>query len=336
MLILTNGLTDIVDEGFLKVASSLVKRLKKAKPDIEIVSYERKSEITDRFITVNKFMTNKSVRELCKKHGDVLYIPFPTKKWVMALRVYLLSRFAKKLNVMLVLKTPIGKIGKLFLKKSGAGVIVFSRDAADFYSGIVGEQRVTYLKTGVDTEKFSPVSPEDSAKIKARYGLDADKKLVLHVGHLNEGRNIRTLTEISEEYQVLLITSTLTKNEADRHLKNDLLARANIKIIDDFIPRIEDIYRMSDVYFFPVVESGHCIDVPLSCLEAAACGKPIVTTRFGEMTEFEQVKGVIYIDAFDGETINKKIGEALYFNNVETREAVTGYDWQKAVDSFCQ
>ena len=34
MMILTNGLTDVVDEGFLKVANSLVKRLKKAHQEI--------------------------------------------------------------------------------------------------------------------------------------------------------------------------------------------------------------------------------------------------------------------------------------------------------------
>lgn len=190
-MILTNGLTDIADEGFLKVANSLVARLKKSRQDIEIVSYERQSELTDTFIEANKFMSNKAVREVCKKHEQVLYIPFPTKKWVMALRVYLLSKFAKKLRVVLVLKSPIGILGKHLLKQSGAGIIVFSRDAADFYSDIVGTERVTYMKTGVDTQKYTPVSAEEASQLKIKYGFDPNKKVVLHVGHLNEGRNIR-------------------------------------------------------------------------------------------------------------------------------------------------
>ena len=334
MVILTNGLTDIADEGFLKVANSLVTRLKNSRRDIEIISYERRSEITDTFIETNKFMSNKCVRDVCKRDEQVLYIPFPTKKWVMALRVYLLSKFAKKLRVVLVLKTPIGIIGKLLLKQSRAGIIVFSKNAADFYADIVGDERVTYMKTGVDTQKYTPVSDEQTAKLKVKYGFDPDKKIVLHVGHLNEGRNIRHLMKISEEYQVLLVTSTLTKSEADPILKKDLLSRPNIRIIDDYVPKIEELYQMSDVYFFPVIESGRCIDVPLSCMEAAACGKPIVTTRFGEMKEFSRVKGVEYLDDFDSETINKKLADALHFDEVMTRTAVLDYDWQKTIAAF--
>ena len=95
MLILTNGLTDVVDEGFLKVANSLIKRMKQSDPTIQIASYERKSDLTDLYIYPNKLMINKCVRSLCKKHRSVLYVPFPTRKLAMALRVYLLSKFSK-------------------------------------------------------------------------------------------------------------------------------------------------------------------------------------------------------------------------------------------------
>ena len=334
MMILTNGLTDVADEGFLKVANSLAKRLKKARPDCEIVSYERRSAMTDVFIDTNKFLSNKAVRDACKKHKEVLYIPFPTKKWVMALRVFLLSHFAEKLKIVLVLRTPIGLLGRCLLKLSGVQIVVLSRDAADFYGRIVGDKRVTYLKIGVDTQKFIPPAEGQAERLKEKYGFDPNRKLVLHVGHLQEGRNIRHLMKLSEEYQVLLVTSTLTKDEADQKLKNDLLSRPNIRIMDDYIPHIQGIYQMCDVYFFPVAECGHCIDVPLSCMEAAACGKPIVTTRFGEMKEFGSVKGLVYIDAFDEETINQKIAEALSVDKTETREAVKAYDWQNAAVAF--
>lgn len=334
MMILTNGLTGVVDEGFLKVANSLVKRIKKARPETEIVSYERRSDITDTFIHANKFMTNKRVREACARHNDVLYIPFPSRKWMMALRVFLLSRFSKRLRVVLVLKTPIGALGKLLLKRSGAEIVVFSREAADFYGEIVGKKRVSYLKTGVDTEKFIPVSAEEAVSLKKKYGFDPDRKIVLHVGHLNEGRNLRTLLQISDEYQVLLVTSTLTKNEADLDLRKELLSRSNIRIIDDYVPHIEELYQLSDVYFFPVLESGHCIDVPLSCMEAAACGQSVVTTRFGEMKELCGVRGVYYLDDLDAKTMNAKLEEAVASDIVETREAVMPYDWKNAVSFF--
>ncbi len=334
MIILTNGLAKIADEGFLKVAVNIISRLKESRSDIKIVSYERKSDITDEFIEPNKFMSDKSVKNACKGHDRVLYVPFPTKKWVMALRTYIISKFTKKLSVMLVLKTPISALGKKLLKKSGADIIVFSRDAADFYSDIVGKERVTYMKTGVDTEKFIPVSKERSRELKIKYGFDPDKKIVLHVGHMNEGRNIRLLTGLDEKYEALLVTSTLTRSEADPELKKALLSRGNTRIMDDYVAQIEEIYQLADVYLFPVTESGRCIDVPLSCMEAAACGKPIITTKFGEMKELCDVKGIVYLDAFDSDTLNKRVEDALSLDTVETRTAATNYDWQKTVGAF--
>ena len=335
MVILTNGLTDIPDEGFLKVANSLIKRLKKTDKSIEIVSYERSSDITDTFIKTNKFMSDKCIRDICKKHGDILYVPFPTKKWVMALRVYLLSRFSKKLRVILVLKTPIGAVGKFLLKRSGAEIIVFSKDSADFYGNIVGSERVTYLKTGVDTQKFTPVTNERTAELKVKYGFDPGRKLVLHVGHLNEGRNIRKLMDISEEYQVLLVTSTLTKAEADTNLKIELLRKNNIRIIDDYIPAIQEIYQMSDVYFFPVTESGHCIDVPLSCMEAAACGKPVVTTDFGEMKQLVGREGFYYINSLDADALNEALAKAI-LGGTHSGASVAEYDWDRAIATITE
>ena len=330
MMILTNGLTDTVDEGFLKVANSLIKRLKEARDDIEVVSYERKNEITDTFINPNKFMSSKCVRDACKKHGEVLYVPFPTKKWVMALRVYLLSRFSKKLSVILVLKTPVSFLGKLMLKRSGARIVVFSWDAACFYRDIVGAQRVIYLKTGVDTKRFSPVSEEYVSELKLRYGFDPNKKIVLHVGHLNRGRNICVLKDISEKYQVLLVTSTLTKNQEDIELKKDLLTKSNIRIIDEYVPQIEELYQLSDVYFFPVNEVGNCIDVPLSCMEAAACGKPIITTNYGEMRQMIGREGFFLIECFDAVEVNKMISKAIEFG-FHSGDSVKDYDWEGAV-----
>lgn len=329
MMILTNGLTDTVDEGFIKVANSLIERLKKSHSDIEVVSYERRSPLTDTFLELNKLMISGTLRKLCRKHSDVLYVPFPTRKAVMALRVFLLSRYTGRLRVVLVLRTPIGAVSRFFLKISGAEIVVFSKDAADFYKSIVGNDRVTYLRTGVDTKRFHPVSAEQAGRLKEKYGFDPKKKIVLHVGHLNEGRNIRELMKIDEVYQVLLVTSTRTKAEQDMALKAQLLNKTNIRIIEDYLPDIREIYQMSDVYFFPVKEYGHCIDVPLSCLEAAACGKPVITTAYGEMRQMIGKEGIYLLNDFSRASIHKAITSALEAPHPSGYVAAE-YDWHHA------
>lgn len=334
MLVLTNGLAETPDEGFLKVANNLIKRLKENCKDVEVVSFERNSAIADTCIKPNKLLLDKCVREVCSRHNSLLYVPFPTRKWVMALRVYVLSKYIKKVNVVLVLKTPIGVISRFLLKQSGANIIVLSRDAAEFYGKVVGESRIRYVNAGVDINRFVPVSRERSSELKKKYGFDPQKIVVLHVGHLNEGRNLRQLQKLCNDYQILIVASTQTKFESDTKLKSDLLSKRNVIIIDKYVPNIQELYQLADVYFFPVTQSGHCIDAPLSCLEAAACGKPVVTTSYGEMREFKGKSGFWFIESFEPDYLNSLIFNAACDCDQNPRNAVAIYDWGCAVQKL--
>ena len=330
MLILSNGLTDVVDEGYLKVANSLVKRMKAKNPDITVVSYERKSALTDHYLELNKLLLSRKLISLIKKHkGNVLYIPFPAKMIATALRIFMLSIFKRgDLRVLLVMTGKMNWLPKMLMKVSGAKFIVLSKDTENFYKSFLKENRVRYLKTGVDTSKFVPASKEKQVELKVKYGFDPNRPIVLHVGHLNRGRNVGELMKLDPKYQVVLVTSTLTKNEQDCDLKASLLSAPNIRIIDEYVPNIEEIYQMSDVYFFPVLQSCQCIDVPLSCLEAAACNKAIVTTDYEEMKAFTGMPGFYFIDSFEKTRLNELIGEALTKPDADTRTAVLEYDWE--------
>ena len=124
--------------------------------------------------------------------------------------------------------------GRFLFRMSGAEFLALSQEAFQLYSSMVGADRVRYFKTGVDTKKFVPVSKDKAVAIKRKYGFDPEKKLILHVGHLNNGRNVGELTKISDEYSVLLVVSTLTQNEQDLELKTRLLERSNVRIIESY------------------------------------------------------------------------------------------------------
>lgn len=333
MLILSNCLTERTDEGCLKVANSLVKRLLQEKPDVPVITYDRKPQFESLHIRLNKFLFNKKLfRTIREKNQPVLYIPFPARETATALRVFILSRASrKKVTVLLTMRCQCGMLGRLLFKLSGADLVTLSRDTEQLYKKIVGEHRVTYLKTGVDTEKFTPVSSEQKMALREKYGLDPAKPVVLHVGHLKSGRNVGQLMKLDPAYQALLVVSTHTKDEQDTELKEALLQHPNVKIIDTYLPDIEEVYQLADVYFFPVVAPKNCIDVPLSCLEAAACGKPVVTTDYGEMAAFRGVEGFRFIESFDGAYLNQIVADALAMQKVPTREAVLAYDWRKGV-----
>jgi glycosyltransferase involved in cell wall biosynthesis len=336
MIILSNSLAEIVDEGCLKVANSLVKRLKHIDSDIFIVSYERCSKISDTHLEINKFLLNKELARIIRKRKEkVVYFPFPAKPIATALRTFILSLYARYgLEIVLPLQSRLDYISRMLMKMSRAKIVVFSKESYDYFCDTIGPKRVAYLKTGVDTQKFSPVSEDEKKRLKIKYGLDPNRPVILHVGHLKTERNIGEMMKFNMEHQVLVVVSTVTKSEQDDALRSQLKACPNIHLIDEYIPNIQEIYQLADVYFFPVMMSGQCIDVPLSCMEAAACNKPVVTTAYGEMKEFKNKEGFIYIDSFDRTLLNEQIKKALHLEDIKTRQAVMDYDWDNSMAYF--
>ncbi len=335
MLILTNCLTNVIDEGCLKVANSLIKRIKNLEKKTYIVSYDRKHPLSDEHLSLNKFfLSGELIKTIRKKNEDVMYVPFPARTLPTALRIFMLSLYCKKkLSVVMVQKEKYNVLAKLLLKLSIAELVVLSKESFEFYGEIIDKKRIKYLKTGVDTKRFVPVDESKAKEFKRKYGFDETVPVILHVGHLKYGRNVQKLLDIDNSYQVVLVCSTLTENEQDIQLRNKLQNRKNIRIIDGYIENIEEIYQLCDVYFFPTVESGNCIDIPLSCMEAASCGKPVVSTPFGEMKELLSKRGFYRIDNIDNEDINELISQALA-QQENPREAVLLYDWDNAAKSL--
>ena len=339
MIILSNALAGISDEGCLKVASSLAKRIKKTNENVHVITFDRESDLSDLHLQLNKLLFNRSLRKNIKSRKEkVLYLPFPARPIATMLRLFMLSLSARRygLDVVLTQRTHMSVFSKMLLRLSGARVVVLSASSAEFYRKLVGSKKVVYLKTGVDTNQFTPVDHERAQVLKRKYGFDPNKKLILHVGHLNRGRNVGELTKIDPAYQVLLVTSTLTKGEQDAELKKELLSHPHIRLIDSYLPNIEEIYQMADLYFFPVLEEGHCIDVPLSCLEAAACNTPVLTTDFGEMKELIQRDGFYQICSFDSNDLNQQISDILNADCIPLREVAMEYDWEQALGHFFQ
>ncbi len=332
MIILSNCLTDKTDEGCLKVANSLVKRIKRKKPETMVISYGDSTLPGDLYLQVNKLMLNpKLLFLLWKKKEPLLYIPAVAKAHTMAVRVFILSLFARKgIHVMQVMQYQTGTFARLLLKASKAKLIMFSADSWRYYDALLGD-RSEYLKAGVDTHRFTPVSETEKQALRKKYNLPADKKIVLHVGHMREGRNVQALTLLDFSVHAVLVTSTYASGTQDEALRKKLLEHPNVTLIDTYLPHIEELYRLADVYLFPVVAAHNCIDVPLSALEAAACNLPVVATPYGELKELLGKDGFYEIGSFEPEKLNDQIRLALE-ERKQPRNHVLAYDWDLAVE----
>lgn len=334
MIILSNCLADVMDEGCLKVANSLIRRIKEKCPETTVVSCGESKKTGDIHIKTNKLLLNrKLLRLIRKKKEPVLYVPAVAKAHTMAARVMVLSLAARRgLQIVQVMQYKTGKLAAFLLKLSKVRVITLSHSSWEYYRGIVGD-RAIYLKTGVDTTKFSPVDDRTKMSYREKYGLPQDKPIVLHVGHLRTGRNIDKMTLLDETVHGVLVTSTYEPQSREEELKTELQKRPNLTVLDGYLEHIEEIYQLSDVYLFPVVKEHNCIDIPLSAMEAAACNIPVVSTPYGEMKQLLGKDGFSEITSFDPEVLNRLIREAVGSHGAP-RESALDYDWDFAVEKL--
>lgn len=336
MIILSNCLTDTADEGTRKVATNVIKRIKQQRPDTMVVTYESTSELSTLHLPVNRLMLNKKLMSLlAEKKQPLLYLPSPAKSLPLAIRLFILSRAAREgLTVILTMPFPVNFLSKALIKASKAKLLTLCESSRQYYAQALGVA-VKRLHAGVDIARFSPAAQQEKQRLRKKYGLPLEKPIVLHVGHLNQGRNVVQLLKLCDQLHGVLVVSTQTANQQDAELRAQLLKKENITLIDHFVPDIEQIYQLSDVYLFPVLQEESCIDSPLSALEAAACGIPVVTTAFGEMKSLLGREGFYELKSFDEQALNALLQKALD-EKKNPRPAVLSYDWQNAVNMLLE
>jgi glycosyltransferase involved in cell wall biosynthesis len=184
------------------------------------------------------------------------------------------------------------------------------------------------LPPGVDLAAFRPTSAEEKARLRARYGLPADRPVILHAGHLNRSRGVADLAALGDKVCPVLAASTSTAQDAGLAAE---LAAAGVRLVTDYVPHIEELYRAADAYLFPVPAdplAPSSIDLPLSVLEAAACDLPIIATRFGALPELWA--GEAGVTFYDDRAGLRAAVQRLRCEPGGTRRLAEPFGWQAA------
>jgi glycosyltransferase involved in cell wall biosynthesis len=180
------------------------------------------------------------------------------------------------------------------------------------------------LPNGVDTRKFSPpADPDKRIETRARYGFSADDRLVVHAGPVNLNRNLELLLQLHRQggWKVLIIGSTTAPYVPELAEK---LQAGGVTVINEYVPDINMIYAMADVYVFPVMDPGGSIEIPLTVLEAMSCDTPVVTTRFRGLPEILPASPALRFFS-SGEQLAGSLEEVIGVKG--NREAIRHLDW---------
>lgn len=165
---------------------------------------------------------------------------------------------------------------------------------------------VCTVSPAVDCTRFRPAAPGETEALREKWDLNPGRPTLFHAGHLAKTRNLELLVPLCRDYQVVVAASHYFPADPSTRKR---LETAGCRIIDGYIPCIEELYRLADAYIFPV-HPGDSISCPLSVLEAMATDIPVVTTRFPEVVAMTgSAPGVIFFDHAD--ELPSAIGRAM-------------------------
>jgi len=187
-----------------------------------------------------------------------------------------------------------------------------------------------YVPSGVDVDRFHPVDDAERRAIRTDLGLNPDERVFLHVGHFKEGRNLRSLLSLREYGQVVVVGSPST---GPRETLIEDLRAAGCVVRTEYVPDIERYYQAADWYVFPVVDESNSIRAPLSVLEAMACDRPVLSTRFGGLSDmFDEGGGLVFVSDVAG----VDPGTLSDPGPVRTREKVIAYSWESIAEQVAR
>jgi len=162
-----------------------------------------------------------------------------------------------------------------------------ARELGELVSRFRPTCRAVGIPNGIDVDRFA-VGPTVSSPLRARAGNASH--VVLAVGHLSEVKGHSTFLRAAALVAAthpqcrfwLLGDETTEKGARSRFeaLVDEIGIRDRVEFLG-WRPDVPDVLRAADVVAIPSLHEG----LPLAVLEAMACGRPVVATPVGGVTE---------------------------------------------------
>ena len=162
------------------------------------------------------------------------------------------------------------------IRRSLLGIRAFRRIA----------NRLGVIHNGIDLRPYSPISPETKRTVRRELGIPEDASVIGSVGLLWHVKGYEYLLKAMPEIvrrcpqAVLALVGSGEDEPGLRRLADDLAIAPSVHFLGwrGDVPRV---LPALDVYVQPSLSEG----LPMSVLEAGACGLPIVATNVGGIPE---------------------------------------------------
>lgn len=274
------------DEGIKKFAFSVARAFKNDH-DVIVINVDRSGVgATEDIVQVpgTRTFMNGALKRTIRAHRPdwVLYVPSPSNTLSSNIRASMLARHAKTPVIMVGLIPRWHEGWRRHVARMFAPAITLVPSYASLLrltrQGAAGD----VIPVGVELGDLR--SGDDRHALRDKLGIRHDAYVFLHVGHTRPRRNVVALTALAgdSDTEIISISSTSTPEDSDVRSELD---KAGIRVIREFV-NVGEFYRAADCYVFPVHDSEGCVEMPLSVLEALACGLPVLTTPFGGLPDF--------------------------------------------------
>lgn len=241
----------------------------------------------------SKIVPPREVLKVVSKFDVLHYIGGPSYKSILL--SWLAKLKGKNITTILTFTNPFwGILANTLIRIIPPDHVIVASEFWKEWAESIGIPFSKFSISGVDPERFVPVDRSVLVSLRKDLNLPEDKLIVLHVGHLKTDRNLTALLEVQneEDFQVVVVCSTTTMQSIELL---GTLCDAGCIVISTYQQKIEEYYQAADCYAFPTISKKAAVQVPLSVLEALACGTPVASTPFGGLPDlFSESHGVHY------------------------------------------
>jgi len=179
------------------------------------------------------------------------------------------------------------RLRNLLFADADAWVAISRRTEQEFLDAGLARDRLHHIPHGVDTQRFRPATEEERRSLRARLGLDPAARIVVFTGRLLRGKGVEVLidafAQVAREApaaQLVLVGSGRGQALDVEDGLREQTAALGLQDRVRFAGRVDDVeswLRASDAFAFPSFFEA----MPLSVIEAAACGLPCVASAVG-------------------------------------------------------